>query len=40
MDWWPHKIQGWIPDFILGVLDKRVMDQRVLVGDKDAIGKA
>ncbi len=38
MDWWPHKTQGWTPDFILEVLDKRVMDQRVLVGYTDAIG--
>ena len=26
-DWAPHKIQGWTPDFVPGVLDRRVADQ-------------
>jgi cysteine synthase A len=40
MDWSPHKIQGWTPDFIPEVLDKSVMDQIVPVSDEDAIETA
>jgi len=36
-EWAPHKIQGWTPDFIPGVLDRSVYDQNVPVTDEDAI---
>ena len=36
-EWAPHKIQGWTPDFIPAVLDKRVADELVLVSDSEAI---
>ena len=36
----PHKIQGWTPDFIPGVLNREVFDELVLVSDADAIGTA
>lgn len=36
-DWQPHKIQGWTPDFIPGVLDRDVYDQNIPVTDEDAI---
>ncbi len=35
-EWQPHKIQGWTPDFIPGVLDKNVVDSIVLVGDDES----
>jgi cysteine synthase A len=31
--WQPHKIQGWTPDFVPGVLNRRVMDAEVPVDD-------
>ncbi len=36
-EWSPHKIQGWTPDFIPGVLNKDVADQLVPVSDDRAI---
>jgi len=39
-DWQPHKIQGWTPDFVPGVLDKSVPDQIVTVTDAEAIATA
>lgn len=39
-DWAPHKIQGWTPDFIPGVLDKKVLDEIVLIPDDGAIDTA
>ena len=36
-EWQPHKIQGWTPDFIPGVLDASVVDQLVPVDDAIAI---
>jgi len=39
-EWSPHKIQGWTPDFIPGVLDKEVADQVIPVNDDDAIANA
>lgn len=36
-EWSPHKIQGWTPDFLPGVLDKSVVDEIVLVPDDKAI---
>jgi cysteine synthase len=32
-EWKPHKIQGWTPDFIPGVLSREVYDEIVTVGD-------
>jgi len=34
--WAPHKIQGWSPDFIPGVLNRKVWDEIVPVGDIEA----
>lgn len=39
-DWQPHKIQGWTPDFVPGVLDKTVPDDIVTVADDEAIAMA
>ncbi len=39
-DWAPHKIQGWTPDFIPGVLDRDVFDELVTVTDDEAIDTA
>lgn len=36
----PHKIQGWTPDFVPGVLNREVFDELVTVTDADAIGIA
>src|SRR5262245_1283562 len=36
-DWKPHKIQGWTPDFMPGVLDRDVFDEVVTVGDERAV---
>ncbi len=38
--WAPHKIQGWTPDFIPGVLDQQVIDEVVTVSDDEAISTA
>lgn len=35
-DWQPHKIQGWTPDFVPGVLDRTVVDRLVPVSDVEA----
>jgi len=32
----PHKIQGWTPDFVPGVFDRKVFDEAVLVTDIEA----
>ena len=39
-DWQPHKIQGWTPDFVPGVLDRDVADRIVPVDDVTAIATA
>ena len=39
-EWAPHKIQGWTPDFIPGVLNKEVADQFVPVNDDQSIANA
>lgn len=39
-EWAPHKIQGWTPDFIPGVLDRDIFDELVTVTDDEAIGTA
>lgn len=36
-EWQPHKIQGWTPDFIPDVLDRKVAHQNVLVSDEESI---
>ena len=35
-EWKPHKIQGWTPNFLPAVLDKKVVDEIVLVSDLEA----
>jgi cysteine synthase A len=35
-EWKPHKIQGWVPDFVPAVLDRKVYDEVVLVTDVEA----
>ena len=39
-EWQPHKIQGWTPDFLPGVLDRDVADRIVPVDDVTAIATA
>ena len=34
--WKPHKIQGWNPDFVPAVFNRKVFDEAVLVGDVEA----
>src|SRR5262249_19828817 len=36
VEWKPHKIQGWTPDFIPAVLSRDVYDEIVKVGDIEA----
>ncbi len=35
-EWKPHKIQGWTPDFIPAVLDRKSFDELVTVSDTEA----
>jgi cysteine synthase len=35
-EWAPHKIQGWTPDFVPAVLDRKVYDEVVTVTDLEA----
>src|SRR5665213_1274238 len=35
--WTPHKIQGWTPDFVPGVLNRGVADRLLTVTDAEAI---
>jgi len=39
-EWSPHKIQGWTPDFVPGVLNQNIADQIVKINDDDAIANA
>ncbi|MEX0941836.1 MAG: cysteine synthase A [Pseudomonadales bacterium] len=39
-EWHPHKIQGWTPDFIPGVLEADIMDEVVPIPDDKAIETA
>jgi cysteine synthase A len=39
-EWQPHKIQGWVPDFIPDVLDRDVAHQNLTVTDEEAIDTA
>jgi cysteine synthase A len=32
-EWQPHRIQGWTPDFVPAVLNRKVIDQIVLIDD-------
>jgi len=36
----PHKIQGWTPDFVPGVLDRKISDDRLAITDGEAIESA
>jgi cysteine synthase len=36
-DWAPHKIQGWTPDFLPAVLDRKIFDELKTVTDERAI---
>jgi cysteine synthase len=36
-EWKPHKIQGWTPDFIPAVLDRKIYDRVLPVTDDEAI---
>jgi cysteine synthase A len=37
VEWQPHKIQGWTPDFIPEVLDRNVAHENIPVTDEEAI---
>ena len=39
-EWAPHKIQGWTPDFLPGVLDRRFIDEIITVSDDESIATA
>ena len=39
-EWKPHNIQGWTPDFIPAVLDRKVYDRILPITDDDAIANA
>ncbi len=39
-EWKPHKIQGWTPDFVPAVLDKKIYDERLAISDGEAIESA
>jgi cysteine synthase A len=39
-EWKPHKIQGWTPDFVPSVLDRKVYDEVVTVTDEQAVAAA
>jgi len=36
----PHKVQGWTPDFVPGVLNRAVPDQLITISDAEAIATA
>jgi len=39
-EWQPHKIQGWTPDFIPGVLNEKIIDEIITVDDDESISTA
>ncbi|HEY5948238.1 MAG TPA: cysteine synthase A [Kofleriaceae bacterium] len=39
-EWKPHKIQGWTPDFVPSVLDRKVYDEVIAISDDQAIATA
>jgi cysteine synthase A len=38
--WKPHKIQGWVPDFVPSVLDRSIADELLKVTDVEAVAQA
>ena len=36
----PHKVQGWTPDFVPGVLNRAVPDQLITISDAESIATA
>lgn len=38
--WQPHKVQGWVPDFVPAVLDRKVFHARLPVTDEAALAAA
>ena len=38
--WQPHKLQGWTPDFVPGVLNPKVIDELIPVNDEASINTA
>ena len=36
-EWKPHKIQGWTPDFVPEVLDRKAYDELLSITDDEAI---
>lgn len=40
MEWQPHKIQGWTPDFLPPIMDTEVFDEVIPVTDEEAIDTA
>src|SRR5688572_517231 len=39
-EWKPHKIQGWTPDFVPGVLERDVYDRVLAISDERAVACA
>lgn len=39
-EWQPHKIQGWTPDFVPGVLNREIFDELIPIDDEDARSNA
>ncbi|MEM6810272.1 MAG: cysteine synthase A [Pseudomonadota bacterium] len=39
-EWQPHKIQGWTPDFVPGVLNREIFDALIPVTDDESIATA
>ena len=39
-EWKPHKIQGWTPDFVPEVLDRKAYDELLTITDDEAIATA
>jgi cysteine synthase len=39
-EWKPHKIQGWTPDFVPSVLDRKAFDEVLTVTDDQAVASA
>lgn len=35
-EWAPHKIQGWVPDFIADTMDQNIYDHLIPVGDEES----
>lgn len=39
-EWKPHKIQGWTPDFVAPILDRKIADQQIPITDEEAVQNA